>query len=65
MTIYEMKCPICGVEYLIDSRKHMFRRYEPPQDSGIYIKCQADRCNRLFRVASHELKELKETEEST
>ena len=60
MPIYEVKCPICDTIQLVDSRKQMFRRLEPLDDSGIYINCQTDRCNKLFRVATHELKEVKQ-----
>lgn len=60
MTIYEIQCPFCDHLQLIDSRKHMFRRYETPDDEAAYVQCQANLCVRLFRVASYELKAVQE-----
>lgn len=60
MTIYEVKCRRCHVKHLIDSRKHMYRRFEPNGDSGIYILCQSTGCNKLFRINSEDLKEVKD-----
>lgn len=60
MTIYEVVCPFCLVRHLIDSRKHMFKRYEDAEDTTAYVKCQSGRCARLFRVSNEELKEIKD-----
>jgi hypothetical protein len=61
MTIYEVQCRYCDTVQLIDSKKHMFRRYDEA-DSGTFVQCQKEDCGRLFRVIETDLKEIREAE---
>ena len=62
MAIYEVQCRYCSTLQIIDSKKHLFKRYEDNGDAGMYALCQNDNCNRLFRIITEDLREIKEPE---